>query len=161
MKKYILSLIFFLYVVSSGMAQSSDFEGLCKKYKHEDGVVTLRFNGVGCFFASLFVGGEITEIGTLVRSCSSCRILVYEGDEGNKGKTIFQEVKSFIRFSGLEELVSVKEDNEEVKIYTEDKKDMIRQFFITVDDGSGLVCLHMKGKFAKSTIQKLMKTMSK
>lgn len=154
MKKILLVGVVLVAFLTSGFAQSMEFSKLCDKYKDIEGAQTFRINRFGCLIAALFVGNEESHVGSLVRSCSACQILVYDG---NKGQELSREIKSYIRSNTLEELMTVKENKEEVKIYVEERKDNIRQFFITVANGSEMVYIHLKGKFSRAEIRELMK----
>lgn len=154
MKKILFSGIVLALFLSTGFAQPMEFSKLCDKYKSIEGAQTFRINKFGCLIAALFVGNEESGVGSLVRSCSACQILVYDG---NKSQELSREIKSYIRSSTLEELMTVKENKEEVRIYVEEQKDNIRQFFITVADGSEMVYIHLKGKFSRAKIRELMK----
>lgn len=156
MKKIAYLVILFTGFLFPAAAQPvSDFDDVCKKYKGTEGIFTYRINGLGCFIASLFVGGEESGVGTLIRHCSSCRLLVCEGE---RGKEICREIHAFIDNNGLEELMNIREKNEKVKIYVEEKRKILRCFFILVEDETDRVFLHIKGKFSRDMIRKLMKT---
>lgn len=154
MKKLLLLSVMFLTLISTGFTQPQSFDELCKKYKHFEGIETFRINGVGCFVASLLVGGEESRIGSLVRDCSSCRILI---SDGAQKRELAREIKSFICQNSLEELLTVKEDGEDVRIYVEEKKSRICQFFVTLTSGSEMVFIHLKGKFSKEEIREVMR----
>lgn len=157
MKRLFLLGIVTIVTLGSCMSQSRKFDKLCQKYEEVEGVKTFRINGLGCMFASLFVGGEESGVENLVRSCSSCQLLIYDGTEC---KELAREVKSHIHSNPLEELMTIKEQGKEIRIYVEDRKDKIRQFFITVMDGPKTVVIHLQGKFSRNKIQKLMASVS-
>lgn len=157
MKRLFLLSIVTITTLGACMSQSRKFDKLCQKYEEVEGVKTFRINGLGCMFASFFVGGEESGVENLVRSCSSCQLLIYDG---TACKELGREVKSYISTSPLEELMTVKEQGKEVRVYVEDQKDKIRQFFITVTDGPKIVVIHLQGKFSRNKIQKLMASVS-
>lgn len=130
-----------------------NFDDLCKKYKDVEGVFTCKINGFGCFVASLFVGGEENGVCDLIRHCSSCRILVCED-----AKHLPVEVDAFIEHNELEELLSISENGENIKIYAREEQKVVRQFLVMIKEGQEQIWLHIKGKFSRKMILELMKT---
>lgn len=68
-----------------------------------------------------------------------------------------RDIKSFMKSNKLEELMSVNDGEEQVKIYVEDRKDAIRQVFITVLDEEDAVFLQIKGDFSREMLRRMMK----
>lgn len=153
MKK--ITMIAMLLILTAGLswAQSKDFNDICQRYKSLEGVETFKMRGFGCFIASLFVGGEESSVGTLVRSCSSCQLLVCDG---TGSKQLYKDIKSYLHTNNLEELMNIKERGEQVKIYVKEQSGIIRQLFLAVMDGQEMVFLLLKGKFSQELLQEVM-----
>lgn len=158
MKKLLLLGIVWLSLLGTGFAQSLKFSQLCDKYKGKEGVETFRLNGFVTWLASFFVKAEEPGIASLVRSCSSCEILMYDG---SNGRHLSKDVESFIRSNALEELLTVQQQKEKVKIYVGEHKKNIRQVFIIVGEDSEMVLVHVKGKFSMAKVRELIKSVEK
>lgn len=157
MKKGILLLFLIGGCLFPSCAQNKqDFEQLCKKYEESENVESFGMDGLGCLLASWFVGKEAGDVNTLIRKCSSFRILIGSGEES---KSLCKDIQAFVRANKLEELIGINEDGSEVKIYVETKKETICQVFISViDEEREVVFLQLKGKFDPSSIKKLVKS---
>lgn len=156
MKRFLLVSLLVI-VALTGMGQTLEFQKICNKYKEHENVVSLQVNRFGCLFLSLFMpGGKEGEIArNFIRHSSSFQLLITEGEAV---KDITKEIKDYIKKDRLEELLSVKDKDDEVKIYTLNDDKVIRQLFISVvDEGKEAVFLQVKGKFSTKMIQNLAK----
>lgn len=154
MKRIGVLLVICLWVLTSATAEKREFHDLCKKYEEREGIESFGLNGFGCFLGSLFVKCEDQEIGKLISKCSSCRILTCDRKPDDE---MTRDIKSFMKSNKLEELMSVNDGEEQVKIYVEDRKDAIRQVFITVLDEEDAVFLQIKGDFSREMLRRMMK----
>lgn len=154
MKRLSVLFVICILVATSALAEKREFRDLCKKYEEREGVKTFGLNGFGCFLGSLFMKGEDKEVGKMLSKCSSCRILTCDGKPDDE---MTREIKSFMKSNKLEELMSVNEGEEKVKIYVEESKDAIRQVFITVYQEENAVFLQIKGNFSREMLREMLK----
>ncbi len=155
MKKWTLLWIGWLVVTLPSCAQRNmDFEHLCKKYQDTEEVESFGMDGLGCLLASWLAAKEAGEASALLSQVTSFHVLTGEGE---KTKELTKDVKSFIRSSRLEELLSLQEEESDIRIYAETEKDRIYQIFVSVVGEEEVVFLQMNGKFDRSSIRKLLK----
>lgn len=153
MKKIIWTGIILCCCMLAGYAQQvKNFEDICRKYKGEENVVNMHMGKMGCLFVSLFVKDDDGAAGRFIRKSDSFRLLVVEGENNEELK---KEVKAYLRDGKLEELMSVKEKKEEVRIYVLDHEKTIRQLFLAISDGEDQVYLQVEGRFPMKLIQEL------
>lgn len=156
MKRFLLVSLLVI-VALTGMGQTQEFQEICDKYKEHEDVVSLRVNRFGCFFLSLFMpAGKESEVArNFIRHSSSFQLLVTGGEVV---KDVTKEIKDYIKKGQLEELLSVKDRKDEIKIYALDDEKVIRQLFISVvGEEKEAVFLQVKGKFSTKMIQSLAK----
>lgn len=153
MKKIILLTAIMCLAALQSFSQVKNFEELCNKYKNYQNVESISVNRFGCFLLSLFVDDKEGIADKFMKKSISFRLLACEG---NEGKALYKDVASFITASGLEELITVQEKDNEVKIYVESKKNEIRQLFISVvNKDKDMIFIQVKGEFPLSMIKEL------
>lgn len=157
MKKSLFILVFIGSWLFPSCAQNSkDFGQLCKKYRNVENVESFGMDGLGCLLASWFAGKEANDINALLRQCASFRVLSCSGGEC---EMLCKDIRAFVQASKLEELISVKEDGSEVRLYVQADKNRVHQVFLSViDEEQEVVFVQVKGKFNLAAIQKLAKT---
>lgn len=153
MKKLVLLTAVICLVALQSFSQVKSFGELCNKYKNYEDVESIRVNRFGCFMLSLFVDDKEGIADKFMKKSTGFRLLTCEGNTGNE---LGKDVAGFITASGLEELITVQEKENEVKIYIEDKEKEIRQVFISViDKDKEMVFIQVEGKFPLSMIKEL------
>ena len=154
MKRIFVSGILLLFTIMSCFSQIHNFDELCKKYKHYEDVETIKVNRFGCLLLSMFAGEKSGIAEKFMKKSSSFHLLTCEG---STSKEIQKDVKEFISNSKLEELMTVTEKDSEVKIYVQDKDNVIRQLFLAVVDKNDMVFIRVEGKFPLDLIRDITK----
>lgn len=153
MKKLALFVTALCVLTLQGFSQVKSFGELCNKYKNYEDVESINVNRFGCFLLSLFVDDKEGVADKFMKKSTGFRLLTCEG---STGKELGKDVAGFIAASGLEELMTVQEKDNEVKIYVQDKDKEIRQVFISViDKDKEMVFIQVEGKFPLSMIKEL------
>lgn len=153
MKKLVLFAAALCVLTLQGFSQVKSFGELCNKYKNYEDVESIKVNRFGCFMLSLFVDDNEGVADKFMKKSTGFRLLTCEG---NTGKELSKDVAGFIKASRLEEVMSVQEKENEVRIYIEDKEKEIRQVFISViDKDKEMVFIQVEGKFPLSMIKEL------
>lgn len=98
--------------------------------------------------------GSSDDEGTqFLKKSSNIRILVNESS--NKSE-LAKDLEKYIRKSNLEQLMSVKDDEDTVDIYVLDKNETIHELLIVVNDKEEQVIVHLDGKYPLKMIKEMM-----
>lgn len=157
MKKIGIITILLIFTMIPAWAQTKDFNHICEKYKSMNYVKTFKINELGCMVASFLTNKEESPVGTLIQKCSSGQILICEG---GKSKELYGDIKSFIHANTLEELMNIKEQEKEIKIYVQEENKTIRQLFLSLVNKQEMVFLQLNGNFSQDLLQNLAKTIN-
>lgn len=152
MKTSILTLTLALAFIVTGTAQAQSFDNIYKKYKKQEEVTGIKINKLGCMLASLFADSD--DEGTqFLKKSSSVRILINES--GNKSE-LTKDLAKYIKKSNLEQLMSIKDDEDIIDIYVLDKKETIHELLIVISDKEEQVIVHLDGKYPLKMIKEMM-----
>lgn len=157
MKKIGITAILLLLIMVPAWAQTKDFNHICEKYKPMDYIKTFKINELGCLVVSFLVNKEEGPLGDLVRKCSSGQILICEG---GKSKKLYDDIKSFIHINTLEELMNIKKQEKEIKIYIQEENKTIRQLFLSLINKQEMLFLQLNGNFSQDLLHDLAKTIN-
>lgn len=153
--------LFFLITVlcRTGIAQTPDFNDICKKYNKEKNITSIRINCLGCFILSCFVRNNEPEnniVQNFIRQSSAFQLLIAEGEYS---QALIKDVNNFIKGNQWDELLNIKDKGKVIKIFALAKTQKeIKQLFISILQEKGkAIFLQIKGNFSTDMIQQLGK----
>jgi Domain of unknown function (DUF4252) len=98
------------------------------------------------------------DVKMLGRKLGAVRIFTLEGKRQIQ-KSDIQDFMTDVRAEGFDELLTVRDKSDEVRILIRERKDLIRNIVIVVDEkseGGDFVLLSLEGKFSMDDINKMM-----
>lgn len=155
MKTNLLFLLATFFLLSSCEYNPGVSEAFTK-YRFKEGVTTITVPGWVIGLAANF--GDIdSEERELLQSIDKVRVLVVEDEEMNRDINLHREFSTRInRKNDYEELLSIRDDNEDVTIFGKMDKDVITEMVILVG-GDDNALIYVKGeidpKMLKENIQ--------
>ena len=154
MKRLFLLPVLFLFVFTS----CTDETGVSKaftKYRFKDGVTTITVPGWLIQTAAMW-GDLEREERNLLRSIDKVKILTIEDKELNARSNLHKEFYENVRKRGdLEELLVVRNGNEQVTIFGKADEDSIEEMLILVG-GDDNAIIYLKGRLKPELIANLM-----
>ena len=128
--------LFFLITVlcRTGIAQTPDFNDICKKYNKEENITSIRINRLGCFILSCFVRNNEPEnniVQNFIRQSSAFQLLIAEGEYS---QALIKDVNNFIKGNQWDELLNIKDKGKVIKIFAlaKTQKEIIRKYLALV-----------------------------
>jgi uncharacterized protein (DUF2344 family) len=142
--------ILFLFVIFTSCATQTSFYDF-----YEDNQAESDFSiGLNTSLISSFLSDEdLEDIKPILEKAKHVRILVFSEDSD----PMTQKFKKFIKRSDFENLISIKSDDDKVKIYTLEKKDKIKEIVLDINTGDELVLLGLKTNLSPEDLAELMK----
>jgi hypothetical protein len=165
MKKVLFLLVVCFLVFQNLQAQSDGFDRFVRKMKkiQENGEKhDITLPGFLVRFGVNFVDDadlEGVNLKAVTRKISELRIVMIEGSKGvEEGdyKNFLEEVKA----EGFEDLLVFRDNTDKIRIMIKERKNLIRNVVIMVDEkgGSGeFILLNLEGKFTMDDVNKLVK----
>jgi hypothetical protein len=149
MMKYTTAFTIFLMLLFTSCATHTSFNDF---YQSNQKASDLSL-GVNASLIRGFLNGEdYDEIKPLLKKAKHIRILVFE--ENAQDMTL--KFNKFIRRSNFDELVSIKDDGDRIRIYTLQDQDKIREVVLNIGTGDELLLLGLKTNLDQEDIGKLM-----
>jgi len=160
MYKSILSCLFFVFIFSFSAHSQKAINQFFYKYrpmaKSTKFTVPGWLIGVGTGIAKTQTKDEdAKEALRIVNGIKKMRLLVIEEDSPFQSGDVKQMIKS-LKKDGFEELISVKEDETDVRIVLREKKDEIRNLLIVVSEPDEFVMVSLKTKLKLSDLKNLI-----
>ena len=153
--------LFFLITVlcRTGIAQTPDFNDICKKYNKEENITSIRINRLRCFILSCFVRNNEPEnniVQNFIRQSSAFQLLIAEGEYS---QALIKDVNNFIKGNQWDELLNIKDKGKVINIFALAKTQKeIKQLFISIlQEKEKAIFLQIKGNFSTDMIQQLGK----
>jgi len=146
MKRIVLLAAAFLMVFSS--YANDPIKELMSKYKGEKGITTINISNGLLFLLSCVDNDD--ELDKMSKNLDGIRIIV---DESRGEKVRFtDELKEYIAKGGYEEMITVNEEDEKVRILIKHNKEKIQEMLILVDSDDENVLVQMTGDFKLSDL---------
>lgn len=147
MKKlfFIVSLI----VLTSCATQTSFNDFYQENQKESDFSMGLSSSIVRTFLDD----DDYEEIKPLLKKAKHVRVLVFT--DNSEEMTI--KFNKFINKSDFDNLISIKEDDDNIKIYALEQKDVIKEVVLDINNGDELVLLGLKTNITEDDISNLLK----
>jgi hypothetical protein len=154
MKRLFLLPILFLFLFTSCDDETGVSEAFTK-YRFKDGVTTITVPGRLIHTAAAWGDLEREEC-DLLHSIDKVKILTIEDKELNARSNLHKEFYETVRKSGdLEELLVVRDGNEQVTIFGKADEDSIKEMLILVG-GDDNAIIYLKGRLKPELIANFM-----
>jgi len=154
MKRFFLLPILFLFLFTSCDDETGVSEAFTK-YRFKDGVTTITVPGWLIHTASMW-GDLDREERDLLRSIDKVKILTIEDKELNARSNLHKEFYESVRKRGdLEELLVVRDGNEQVTIFGKADEESIEEMLILVG-GDDNAIIYLKGRLKPELISGFM-----
>ena len=154
MKRLFLLPVLFLFLFTS-CDDETGVSGAFTKYRFKDGVTTITVPGWLIHSAAMW-GDLDREERDLLRSIDKVKILTIEDKELNARSNLHKEFYETVRErEDLEELLVVRDGNEQVTIFGKVDEDSIEEMLILVG-GDDNAIIYLKGKLKPELITNLM-----
>ncbi|HKL31203.1 MAG TPA: DUF4252 domain-containing protein [Tangfeifania sp.] len=154
MKRLFLFPVLFIFLFSSCEYETGVSEAFTK-YRFKDGVTTITVPGWLIHSAAMW-GDLDREERDLLRSIDKVKILTIEDKELNERSNLHKEFYETVRKRGdLEELLVVRDGNEQVTIFGKADEDSIEEMLILVG-GNDNAIIYLKGRLKPEMITNLM-----
>lgn len=147
MKK--LALLFLLVLFSSCATQTSFYDFYEENNSESDFSIGLNSSLISNFLSD----EDYEEIKPILKKAKHIRVLVFTEDPDPMSK----KFNKFIKRSKFENLISVKDDDDKVKIYTLENKDKIKEIVVDISTGDELVLLGLKTNITPEDLSNLIK----
>lgn len=164
MKKIILSTAIMLIALMPAMLQAQTaIDKLYEKYAGQDGFTSINISpGMFQMLSDLDTDDsteEVKEAQNVMDQLKSLKMLVYEPKEGQKFD-FMKEVKKSVNLGDYIELMSIREENTDIRFLVKKTKDgHISEMLMLVDDDNEGMIMSMTGNIDMNTISKIGKSM--
>ena len=154
MKRFLLLPVLFLFFFTSCEYDTGVSEAFTK-YRFKDGVTTITIPGWLIHSAAMW-GDLEREERDLLRSIDKVKVLTIEDEELNARSNLHKEFYETVRERGdLEELLVVRDGNEQVTIFGKADEDSIKEMLILVG-GDDNAIIYLKGRLKPELIANFM-----
>ncbi|MDP2724311.1 MAG: DUF4252 domain-containing protein [Bacteroidales bacterium] len=164
MKKIILSTAIMLIALMPAMLQAqTPIDKLYEKYAGQEGFTSINISpGMFQMLSDLDTDDStegVKEAQNVMDQLKSLKMLVYEPKEGQKFD-FMTEVKKSVKLGEYLELMSIREENTDIRFLVKKTKDgHISELLMLVDDDNEGMILSMTGNIDMNTISKIGKSM--
>jgi len=142
--------VIFLFVLFSSCATHTSFYDF---YEENNSKSDFSIGLNSSLISSFLSDEEYEEIKPILKKAKHVRILVFTEETDPMSK----KFKRFIKRSDFENLISIKDGDDKVKIYTLENKDKIKEIVVDISTGDELVLLGLKTNITPEDLARLMK----
>lgn len=158
MKTILISACLLLTAMTTLVAQSGSLDSYFKKYQDDE---TFTVVNISASMFSVISGMDTDEIDPEVKAIldniTGMKILTKERD----GAQYFDEARTMISGKGLEEMMSIKDKGQDIKIYGKsDGKDSLKEVVMLRGNKNSFVLMQILGKLSISQLTKLSETLN-
>lgn len=158
MKTFALSLILVLATITIGTTQAGSLDTYFSKYQDDETFTVVNIS------ASMFaaISGLETdaidpEAKAILDNITGMKILTKQSN----GNTYFDEALQLINSKGLEELMSIKDKGQNIRIYGKsDGSKFLKEVVMLRGDKSNFILMQVQGKLSIEQLSKLSKTLN-
>jgi hypothetical protein len=137
----------------STFAQNSAVDGLFSKYSGTEGFTTVNVS-TQLFDLLAKLEPEDEDLQKLASQISSVKVLASEGCSHDKNINFFDELEGQVNFGDFNELLTVKEKDQDVKMLVKETNGIINEFLLVVG-GSENALVHITGNIDLKTLGEL------
>lgn len=140
------------------MAQNSAVDKLFNKYQGRQGITTVNISP-GLFQMVNAMGlEEIEDQDFPLDKVASVKILTIEDEEGYEGVNFYEEIKNDLDVSDFEEVMTVNDGGEVVRMWMKVDKKAVSEFLLIVG-GEDNVLIYITGSFDMNDLEELTEHM--
>lgn len=156
MKKLLLLLGLIGLLAMPGKADVKNFKELYHKYENDTEVKCVNVNRFLNGLISMYIPDEGNEVAKqFMSSCSEVYLMLTQGE---RQKVLKKEVSDYIRKSKLEELVSIREEDTDIRIYAKSEGEKINSLLVVIDGNDSVAFLQANGEFSPAMLKELAKS---
>ena len=153
--------VFILIMISlSAFAQRNPVDKLFEKYSGKDGFTTVLISSkMFSMFADMEAGDD--DVNKMIKNIESIKILTTE-DESllDPGINFYKEIMDELSLDEYEELMVVKEKDQDIKFLIKEKDDIIVELLLVIGGKGNNTLISIRGIIDLKSISKLSKSMN-
>lgn len=134
------------------MAQTGSIDKLIDKYSGQDGVTVVNISPQLFQIVSDLGIDEIEDAEFPVDKLTAVKVLSVENEEALAGTNFYDEVIAGMNTSAMTEILTVKDGDEDVKMWLKNEGKQIREFLLVVSSPDEGVVVYIAGDFNMSDI---------
>lgn len=159
MKKFALSLIFALTTLTMSMAQAGSLDSYFSKYQEDESFTVVNISSsMFAAISGLETDAIDPEVKAILDNITGMKILTKLSD----GEGYFEEAMQLIKSKGLEEMMTIKDKGENIRIYGKsDGSNHLKEVVMLRGDKSNFILMQIQGKLSIEQLGKLSKTLNK
>lgn len=159
MKNFLLSMIFTGIALTVTTAQSGSLDTYFSKYQDDETFVVVNISSsMFAAISGLETDAIDPEVKAILDNITGMRILT----KPSNGEGYFNEALQLIKSKGLEEMMSIKEKGENIRIYGKsDGSKHLKEVVMLRGDQSNFILMQIQGKLSIEQLGKLSKTLNK
>lgn len=154
MKRMIL-LVALVTVTCLLSAQKDRMDAFFSRYSGSEGYTTVTINGDLLGFLSKM--DDDPELDRLANKITSIRIISTEKDIPHPGINFYDELRDYVRKSGYEEMVTVKDSDDDVLILVKTFGETIKEVLV-IASGENQTVIQIKGSLHQSDLDHLSRS---
>ena len=159
MKKFALSLIIAVVAITISLGQTGSLDSYFSKYQEDESFTVVSISSsMFAAISGLETDAIDPEVKAILDNITGMKIL----SKQSNGDGYFEEAMQLIRTKGLEELMSIKEKGENIRIYGKsDGSKYLKEVVMLRGDKSNFILMQVQGKLSIEQLGKLSKTLNK
>ena len=150
MKRILLSVIIAICVTAL-YGQKDALDDFFNSYSDRDGYTSVTISGN--LFGLLKKFDDDTDLADLDRKITSVRIVSREGGSAFDGPDFYSDLKGIIRRGGYEELMKVKNPDENLLFLVRTDRDVIKELLM-VASGDSETVIQIRGNFTRDDVER-------
>ena len=158
--KIIINVFILIMISLSAFAQKNPVDKLFEKYGGKDGFTTVLISSkMFSMFSDMEAGDD--EFNNMISNIESIKILATE-DESllDPGINFYKEIMDELSLDDYEELMVVKEKDQDVKFLVKEKDDIIVELLLVIGGEGNNALISIRGIIDLKSISKLSKSMN-
>lgn len=159
MKKFALSLIIAVVAITISLGQVGSLDSYFSKYQEDESFTVVNISSsMFAAISGLETDAIDPEVKAILDNITGMKIL----NKASNGDRYFDEAMQLIKTKGLEELMSIKEKGENIRIYGKsDGSKYLKEVVMLRGDKSNFILMQVQGKLSIEQLGKLSKTLNK
>lgn len=153
-------MVFTIVVIAFAAAvygQRQQVDEFFSKYSDREGYTTVVISGSLLNFLDNRADGDMDNP---LRKITSIRILVREKDQSPFSEGLLPEIRSIIRRGKYEELMSVRDDDADLRFMVRTERDIIREILLVID-GNDEAVIQIEGNLTRDEASELFESNGK
>lgn len=156
MKKMVFT-IAVIALTAAVYGQRQQVDEFFSKYSDREGYTTVVINGSLLNFLDNRAGSDMNNP---LQKITSIRIVVREKDQSPFSEGLLPEIRSIIRRGKYEELMSVRDDEADLRFMVRTERDIIREILLVID-GNDEAVIQIEGNLTREEATELFESNGK